>query len=227
MKYDKFIAPIFVHMQIEDNRVRDSFVGNGFYIDNYFITAAHVIVNNQNVNAQSNPFIIIDGKEIELTKERADLWKSLRSNENGNPIEHENSDLGDVAIFRYPGVKSELVLSKNLPKYGETLQCYFLHTEKPKAGIQYTTKVIGSISLYDWETSGQVHEKDGFLGNFYGATMQPEHPTGGGSSGSPLMKGNVVYGILHAGDPLDKDENLFHPEICVFFAASAALQLLR
>lgn len=65
-----------------------------------------------------------------------------------------------------------------------------------------------------------VGDKNYFLGNFFGCTMTPAHPTTRGSSGSPLLKGNAVYGFLHAG-------NKEIPSICIFSSAEYALQKLR
>ena len=224
MNYQTFITPIFVRMLGVNQNIRITFVGNGFFIDNYFITAAHVIKDNQGEKCQSNPYIIVDGCEIELTREKAYRWKTLPYDMEGQPFGHDDIKNGDVAVFKMLGMKSELKLSKTLPSYGDILSCDFFHIVSPdNHSLKKDTN-----SLYLWETQGTVYDASGFSGNFFGATMSPIHPTDGGSSGCPLIKNNIVYGILHAGNPKDSEdpENPEHPEICVFYSASDILKII-
>lgn len=216
MNYQTFIKPIFVRIVEINHSIRMSFVGNGFFIDNYFITVAHIIEDNQGQNGQSNPYIVVDGCEIELTREKAYRWKSLPCDKNGHPFGHDNIKDGDVAVFEMPGIKSELKLSETLPSYGDTFLCDFFHRLAPDSKQNFKKD---TNSLYLWETQGVVSDADGFSGNFFGAKMSPIHPVNGGSSGCPLVKNNIVYGILYAG-------NEEYPEICVFYSASDVLKLL-
>lgn len=223
MDYKNYIYPIYVHLMDNNNESRQSFVGNGFVINNFFITASHVILDNQEQTDQSNPYFILEGKEYELVKSKSFFWKSMSYDQNGNPIGHANIENGDFAAYEIPGIKSPLSLAENPPNYEEAFHCCFFHNMEPRNSKYHTTD---TKPIYYWETKGIVFGSSGFMGNFFGAKMHPEHPMGGGSSGSPLLRDNIVYGVLHAGNPYDRTENKHHPEICIFYAASAAFQCL-
>lgn len=221
IKDNNYIVPIFVHTEVGGDNASNSIVtlaGNGFYIDDFFITAYHVIEGNEKINGQSNPFIIVDGKEKELTLKDSYRCMSYPINPDNGTKGYEKGSSGDVAIFKMPGVKSDLVLADSLPRYGDTLDNIFYY-EAPQAEGQQREEGQPMADIYCWPTKGQIFDEDGFLGNFFGAQMTPIHPKKGGSSGSPLFKGNVVYGVLHAG-------NTSHPEYCIFFSAQAIRQLI-
>lgn len=215
MDYSNYIKPIFVHLTGDENICRRSFVGNGFFIDDFFITASHIIVENQGKNGQSNPFITIGDKDIELIKENACRWKEMPYNEKGEPIGHDNENNADYAVFHFPGIRSPLRLSEYMPEYGEEMQCDFFHYLSSNKCPQVCSDDL-SPACYYWQTNGKVFDSSGFLGNFFGVSMSPHHPIGGGSSGSPLIKGNIVYGILHAGNPYDNENDTNRADICIF-----------
>lgn len=176
------------------SEIIDTICGNGFFVDDYFITAAHVIA------AVSFPFIMMNGQEISLKQTDAIVWRIM--SENPNIEDFENTDNADVAIFHVPNVVSPLQLSEKSPEPSTILSCnYYYHSKF-------------------CESQGEIGDKNFFLGNFFGCRMTPIHPTEGGSSGSPLIKDDIVYGILHAGNKSDTS-------ICVFSSASHALHLLR
>jgi hypothetical protein len=218
MNIKKYILPIYVHFEYGHNDVRPSFIGNGFIVNDYFITAYHIIAQNQNIELQSNPYIVINKAEFELTIEKSHSFKSTPCDKDGNAIEHEDKDNGDFIAYKIDGIRSPLQLAEHNPKYGEAIDCCFFHNVNPSIDIMNVSKK--KSRLYYWETKGIVMGANGFTGNFFGAIFTTCHPTGGGSSGSPLFKDNIVYGILHGGNPnVDGEE---HPEICAFYAASAA-----
>ena len=87
---------------------------------------------------------------------------------------------------------------------------YFHRTHVKLTGqIEDNTLVIGVVTQED------VYDH---FGDFFEVTKNPVHPWGGGSSGSPILDDNKVYGILHAGGAND------NPDICVFFSAAYALR---
>ncbi len=217
-----YILPIYVHLECGRNDARSSFIGNGFIINDHFITAYHVIAENQNIRGQSNPYIIIRDAEFELTIEKAHLGKSTPLDIEGHAIGHEDKNNGDFIAYKIEGMRSPLQLAKSYPKSGEILDCCFFHNVNPSTSIMDSPEETNRI--YYWETKGTVMDADGFLGNFFGAIFTTSHPTDGGSSGSPLFKDNVVYGILHGGNPENKGKN--HPEICVFYSAYDALKAI-
>lgn len=176
------------------NEIIDTLCGNGFFVGNYFVTAAHVI------SAVNFPFIKVNDQEFFLKQTDAIVWRIM--SENPKEEDFENTDNADVAIFHFPNAGSPLQFSEKLPEPSTILSCnYYYHSNF-------------------CESYGEVGDKEFFLGNFFGCRMTPIHPTEGGSSGSPLIKDDIVYGILHAGNKSDTS-------ICVFSSAAHALHLLR
>lgn len=196
--------------------------GNGFFVNDYFITSAHVIAESEGINGQSDPFIIWNGKRIILAREKALIWKDLPTKEDCTHYGYENKNLGDVAVFKVEGTNSPLMLSEATPKEGQILNNAFYHQlpQKSENSSSIQPIVYSGRNIYLWETTAKVHGIEDRSGNFFSATMNPPHPTGGGSSGSPLIEGNTVYGILY-GSPTD------YPEICVFYSTSHLLSLIR
>lgn len=224
MDIRKYILPVYVQKVSYNNEVSQSLIGNGFLIKDYFITAYHVIGDSQDPYDKSNPFIVIDGQKFELNKSKAHTCKSTPYDKNGNPIGHENKINGDFIAYHIPGLRSPLQLAKYAPQKGEVLDCCFFHNAKPTNVLELPTD---DSKPYYWKTKGTVFGPEGFSGDFFGASFTPTHPTDGGSSGSPLLKDNIVYGILHAGNPNDEDDNNKpHPEICIFYAAYAVGETL-
>jgi hypothetical protein len=197
--YKKLIVPVFQKIERQGDKevsLANSFVGNGFFIKDYFITAAHVIEE-----ARQAAYIKVGIEEIMLSRKDAVIWRSISTE---NIEEYANPDSGDIAVYRVDGVNSPLMLSDDLPDMGEMLySCYFFQNNWHNA-----KGLVGD-------------DKEWFNGNFFGWKTDTDtiHPTEGGSSGSPLFKNNIVYGILHAG-------NKEYPSICVFTAASFAKKLL-
>ena len=172
----------------------DTLCGNGFFVGDYFVTAAHVI------SAVTFPFIKMNGQEFSLKQTDAIVWRIM--SENTKEEEYRNTDNADVAIFHFLNAGSPLQFSEKLPEPSTILSCnYYYHSNF-------------------CESQGEVGDKDFFLGNFFGCRMTPIHPTEGGSSGSPLIKDDIVYGILHGGNKSDTS-------ICVFSSAAHAFHLLR
>lgn len=192
----KYIVPIYQKMERqgkEPGALTISLVGNGFFIEDYFVTAAHVI------DEAGNAYINVGNEEKKLSRENAIIWRSMLE----KAYEYDNLDAGDIAVYRFDGVKSPLKLSESMPNQGDILvSCYYYNET--------------------WhQTKGSVGDNDDwFRGNFFGWKTDSDnlHPTEGGSSGSPLLKNNIVYGVLHAGNEED-------PSICVFTSASFVKKL--
>ena len=176
------------------SEIIDTLCGNGFFVGEYFVTAAHVVAEAH------APYINVNDQEISLDQTNAIIWQIMPMG--STEEEYADTDNADVAIFHVPNADSPLQLSEKLPEPSTILSCnYHCHSKL-------------------CESQGVVGDKDCFLGNFFGCRMTPIHPIEGGSSGSPLIKDNIVYGILHAGHKSDNS-------ICVFFSAVHALHLLR
>ena len=196
--YQKLIVPIFQKMERQGEKkglYTTSFVGNGFFVEDFFITAAHVIEEARCA------YIKIGNEEKMLCRENAIIWRSMKQHP---PEEYGNLKNGDIAVYRFDGVDSPLTLSETVPIPGDELvSCYYYsHTWHNTKGF------VGDSE--DW-----------FCGNFFGWRTDANsiHPQEGGSSGSPLLKNGVVYGVLHAGNEKD-------PSICVFTTATFVKKLM-
>lgn len=171
-------------------------IGQGFIADGYFITASHVL------NLDSAAYIVYQGKTISLTKETP-IVNSCPPMENGI-VNLDETSPADVAVFNFKGVSSPLHLSEYVPSKGEEL-----------------------LSLCVFDNHGIFSEKSGYVlsekkgvtmqertGNYYGCGINRRS----GSSGSPLLIGNDVVGIMQSGHDND---------ICVCLSAKAVIDLIK
>lgn len=182
-----------------------------------FLTADHVLIPND-VLAGSDPYIYVNNNKYVLRNKVIMRLKKITQDENRQMQGYEDEESADIAAFIFDNltVSSPLILSDIPPKYGQELHSDFYHRLNVEDNKEQKTIITNSQKLYLWETIGLVWGKEGFCGNFFGATMQPKHPSGG-SSGSPVYDGNIVYGILHCGGE----------DFCGFYSSSHALQLLK
>ena len=192
-----FIKPIY-HKEyrcggnIFDGKQEDCIGGVGFFIDNYFITAAHVVEN------YPNAYIKTGDVDCMIPRENAIIWRSMPS----KPIEEEyiNPNKGDIAVFRFENYISPLTLSTQRPSFGDDLCCYHQVTGELQAGIVgslYWPKLLSS-NFFDWRVKSDNIQ--------YGF----------GDSGSPLLKDNTVYGVLHGGAG----------NVCLFTSSSFVKKLI-
>ena len=191
------------------------FIGNGFFVDDLFLTADHVL-NSDDIISGSEPYIFVNGNKYLLQNKVKMCFKKITW-DNGQMYGHEDIESADIAAFTFNNLKisSPLIFSDTPPKYGESLHCDFYHTLTDENNKEQKGVLINSKSLYLWETVGLVLGEEGFCGNFFGAAMTPNHPRGG-SSGSPICDGNIVYGILHSGGE----------DLCGFYSSVHAHKLL-
>ena len=201
MNVNDFIFPVFFDME-EGQDMQ----GNGFFVDNYFITAAHVVQKDYAV--QSDPYILSFGKKIYLNDDNLLLERYTVDDNNSETYETENA--ADIAIFKAVGIHSPFVLAEVFPNCGQRLTCNF-HHRKP-----FPVRTPTRQDSFFWETTGIVQEHVPNVPNFFIATMDPEHPYRG-SSGSPIFEGNMVYGVLHSGSK----------KISGFFSAAKIIRLIR
>lgn len=186
--YKQFIRPIYTKewqstkSSIFEGNIVDNILGNGFIINNYFITAAHVISK-----AGNNTFIKIGAAEIPLSKEKMVFYKEVPIDGADDTIpEKDKEDVfndkstTDIAIFRIDGLTSPLMLADKVPCGGDSMKSYFYKREK-------------------WFEADAIVGEEWFYGNFFGCTFGSIRPNVG-CSGSPLIKDNIVYGILHGGN---------------------------
>lgn len=178
-------------------------IGQGFIADGYFITASHVL------NPDSAAYIVYQGKTISLTKETP-IVNSCPPMENGI-VNLDETSPADVAVFNFKGVSSPLHLSEYVPSKGEELLslCVFDNHNNTIFSAE-PGEVIEEYVLT--EKRGVTMQER--AGNYYGCVINRR----GASSGSPLLIGNEVVGIMHGGHDND---------ICVCLSAKAVIDLLK
>lgn len=181
-KLHKYIIPIYQQDYSASNgsifsgQMIDSPIGNGFFADGFFFTAAHVIEEAE------YPYIKIGKDRIFLNKDDSIIWRSISSEATNKYVNKNN---GDVAVYYIEGIKSPFKLSNTPPVLNDKLEsCYYYDNDWHYA--------IGTVG----------NDESWFSGNFFGwkTDFHSAHPTSGGSSGSPLYKNNTIYGILHGGN---------------------------
>lgn len=166
-------------------------IGQGFVADGFFITAAHVLT------VDLAAYIVFQGKTISLAKETP-IVKRYPPIEN-NIVNLDRNSPPDVAVFNFKGVNSPLQLSDYSPKEGEEVVslCVFESTNN---------------SLFASEIKGTIMPDR--MGNYFGCIINRRST----SSGSPLVIGNNVVGIMNSGHDND---------VCVYLSAKSIINLLN
>ena len=199
--FTKFVVPVFgkyecvksnpkksIFDSCREVQICETILGTGTLVGNLLITAAHIF------NGYFEPSFKFENELYPLCKENQIIQIDAPK---GQGVEvYNDSDCGDIAIFRMTSIFSPIELAESLPKQGQVLNNRF-YCSIYKDGI---------------DTIGIMSDDEGIAGNFFTCEMKPQHPTKGGSSGSPLFLGNILYGILHGG----KDD------YCVFYSTIKA-----
>lgn len=174
--------------------------GCGVLVGDLFVTAGHVIEHA--VVAR----VYIDHVDYELRKEDA-VYYSFDDKDS------LDTNASDVAVFKLEGVTpSPLALAENSPSIDDDMTSVsYLHYGKKNP---YATSVFeATIEVYEklvW--NAKVTE---LSNNFFVCDMEVQLKPG--SSGSPVLDGNKVVGILHGG----KDNQ------CVFQSTESLVQLMK
>ena len=176
MDYKKYIFPI--------DSTTD---GSGVLVGNLFITAGHVI------KMSVKPAVTIDGKSYTL-------GDALFLDTN----EEKRSDGLDMAIFHLYDVKSPLKLSTEVSSIGNNLlSCSYRHVVIGDASTA-STNIFCSAIKEDWVFEERIGTIINFYDNYF--DCQFEESLSRGSSGSPILNGDKVYGILY-GDKEGKNSS--------------------
>lgn len=147
-------------------------IGQGFIADGFFITAAHLVVDYPSC------YVVIKGTKMELAKTEPIFYLD-------DDDYHYDSQLADVVLFHFDN-DSPLRLSEYTPQRSDILdsicaqEVFDYGSFNPP--IEHT--IVPAHPLEDEEENYFYCECNRF----------------GGSSGSPLLKGNEVVGIMHGGN---------------------------
>lgn len=195
MKELDYIFPIFGHSA--------DVIGQGFVADGFFITAAHVLT------VDLAAYIVFQGKTISLAKETP-IVKRYPPIEN-NIVNLDRNSPPDVAVFNFKGVNSPLRLSDYSPKEGEEVAslCVFENTNN---GLFAVTSGEEENEFVLSEIKGTIMPDR--MGNYFGCIINRRST----SSGSPLIIGNNVVGIMNSGHDND---------VCVYLSAKSIINLLN
>ena len=193
MEYNNYIFPI-----------KGALDGTGSLVGNLFITAGHVVASFV------SPSINIGEESIFLTEEKRIFFDENIS---------RSSEGYDLAVYKLDGIESPILLSEDTPdKNVELLNISYKHTsvENP----EYTGSVFDLPRIEKWipETKhGHVIE---YYDNYFECIMDEDLCRG--RSGSPLLDGNKVVGILY-GDKDSKDSS----KTVLFLSSKAILEILK
>lgn len=176
--------------------------GCGFFVGNLFITAAHVL------QAADNPYIIVNGHKLLLTKENAVVWNYDKKDPNGT----------DMAIFKLEFRENEFQLKDYLPTIDETVTNISLKTLMDKSvpeGVKFHVSSCQCIV-------------NGYEGNYIGVLSS--HNLYGGTSGSPFVIGEDIIGIMSAGN-INSDGTIMNENVpinqCMFLSSKAIIAKLN
>lgn len=168
---------------------RDECVGQGFVADSFFITAAHVVIGYPDSFIEIGDRRIILSKEIPLYIGKGDIEKDSKAR--------------DVAIYYFPNTNSFLHLSPRKITNTDYLRSFCIALNHDRTTNQFHK------DLHILEAT-LLNQEDG---NYFYCRCRRYR----GSSGSPLIVGNEVVGIMHSGDEKDlctflKPESFMYPE---------------
>lgn len=150
-------------------------VGHGFIAEGYFITAVHVLRDNENA------FVKIKGNIIEFDKVKPVYVGRGRDND---------SDFIDLAYFKINNIEGGFPVLDYIPQKGEVLEsCCLRKIKETTAGNEeYELDIEPAYALGESES------------NYFHCKCHRFE----GSSGSPLIKDNHVIGIMHGGEVVKK-----------------------
>lgn len=147
-------------------------VGQGFLADGFFITAAHVIYDFP------DSFTIICNNRFSFSNEKPAFI--------GEGNIYQDANKMDIALYKYEVIESPLFLSNYNPQKGDKYESYCINEK---------------VNLFNLNPEHELSFEEAiYLNNEEGNYFYCQCKRYGGSSGSPLLMGNEVVGIMHGGD---------------------------
>lgn len=151
-------------------------IGQCFLADGYLITAAHVVKDFPKCYAR------IKGKTFGFSG----FYPNEHPIYMGEGNVHQDSKMIDVAIYPYDGINSPLKLTSYIPQEKDEFDSCSTYEAMNFSLINPPCELRMVPAIVRGEEEGNY---------FYCDCNQY-----GGSSGSPLIQGNQVIGIMHGGD---------------------------
>lgn len=151
-------------------------IGQCFVADGYLITAAHVVKDFPRC------FTRINGKTFGFSG----IYPDKHPVYIGEGNIHHDPRMIDVAIYPYNDINSPLTLTSYIPQEEDRFDSYSTYE------VMDFTSLNPSCELKRVSAFARGMEE----GNYFYCDCKQY----GGSSGSPLIRGNQVIGIMHGGD---------------------------
>ena len=193
MDYSKFILPI-----------KGALDGTGVLVGDLFITAGHVVM------AFSSPSVNIDGETHYLSSKNR-----IYINNNSS----KRSDGYDLAVYKLENVESPLVFSDDTPDMNANL-INLSYEHVSEANPNYSGGFLESPSIEKWVLEINHGHAIRSIDNYFECLMDNELCEG--RSGSPLIVGNKVFGILCG----DKDNKKSSKKV-LFLSSKSIANLIK
>jgi len=162
----------------------------GFFVNDLFITAGH---NFRNVSEK----VIYFNKKNHILKKEAALLMHDTTDDTSNEYSDDWTTQLDIAVFRLDGVNSPLQLADSFPEIGQELISHSFLREFIPAPQEWNIFNRKTIDVLNSQVcTANVEEiQDYYFSCKTSVVLKP------GTSGSPVLSGNKVYGVLHGGIP--------------------------
>lgn len=154
--------------------------GIGTFVDDMFITAAHVIESDKITIKFENKDIILHRKDNLIPE-----------------CDFKDKNRYDVAVFKVADIKSPFVLAEDLPSIGERL-ISFSHKHIVISRESEKKSLFENIPDEKYEKKYSIGTFNNLIeGNYFYCDMSVALEEG--RSGSPIVINNKIFGILHGG----------------------------